>query len=505
MKAAGHDPSGAPAAAPAGGAMSSSAALAGGAAAGTTVSIDTALPPRPASRPLASLLAYGAPAAPLAFVALPLYVQWPAHHAATQGVALATLGAMLLAVRLADAFIDPWIGRHADRWLGARASSSAVDSPAWRAGAVAVAVVAVGFVALFFPPAGLEGWAGLAWATAALALTSIAFSVAQVLHQAWGARLRGDATAQARIVGAREGQALLGVLAASALPALAGFGWTATVLAAWLAAAWWALGRGPRPTPVAGPGGPDAIASAALRAPLHHRAFRRLLGLHAINGLASAVPATLVLFYVRDRLQQPDAEAALLVLYFLGAALAVPLWVRAVARWGLAASWAAGMVLSVAAFAWAAALGPGDLWAFALVCAASGAALGADLTVPPALVAGLVSRDTSGDLREGACFGWWNLVAKASLALAAGVALPLVQVLGYQPGARDAQGLAALALVYAGLPCLLKLVALGLLWRGRALWAPPPDAAGDAAPHVSPPPSPGLAPMTAPGAPPSWS
>lgn len=477
-----------------------------------------ALAPLPHAPGVAALLAYGAPAAPLAFVALPLYVQWPAHHAATQGVALATLGAMLLAVRLLDAAVDPWIGRQADHWLrdgtsdshsatrhepdahrtgrpGASVTWHGVGSSrrAWRIGAMAISAVAVGFVALFFPPSGLGATADLVWATVALALTSIAYSAAQVLHQAWGARLGGPAAAQARIVGAREGQALVGVLVASALPALAGFGWTAAALALWLLAGWWALGRGPAPCqpPAPADARPDRAAEgASLGAPLHHPAFRRLLLLHAINGLASAVPATLVLFFIRDRLQQPAAEAPLLALYFLCAALAVPLWVRLVARHGLIATWAAGMALSIAAFAWATALGPGDAWTFALVCAASGAALGADLTVPPALVAGLVRRNAGGParqggpifpLREGACFGWWNLVAKVSLALAAGLALPLVQVLGYEPGARDGAGLTALALVYAGLPCVLKALALALLWSSRAHWPEMPDASPAAA------------------------
>jgi glycoside/pentoside/hexuronide:cation symporter, GPH family len=447
----------------------------------------------PVARPLSAVLAYGALGAPLAFVALPLYVQWPAHHAATHGVPLAALGAVLLGVRVADAVVDPWIGRLADRWFSRDAAFEGGRRAGlawWVCGAAALAV-SLGFVALFFPPAGL-GIAGLlAWGAAALAVTSFGFSFAQVLHQAWGARLGGGAAEQARVVGAREAQSLIGVLAASAMPALFGFGITATVLALWLALAWWALGRGPQPTAMPeaqafapGPaGGAPAAESASNRSsapasdppptlwqPLRTPAFRRLLMLHLLNGLASAIPATLVLFFIRDRLQQPAAEAPLLALYFACAALAVPLWVRAVRRWGLRRTWAAGMLTSVAAFVWAAGLGSGDVWGFALVCAASGAALGADLTVPPALLAGVIAEQGEARRSEGGYFGWWNFAGKASLALAAGLALPLVQALGYQPGATDAASLTALAWTYAGLPCLLKLAALALLWHSRALW-----------------------------------
>ena len=54
-----------------------------------------------------------------------------------------------------------------------------------------------------------------------------------------------------------------------------------------------------------------------------------------------------------------------------------------------------------------------------------------------------------------------------NLALAAGIALPLLGAFGYAPGARDAQALWSLTVAYCLLPCLLKLAAAGLLWN---LW-----------------------------------
>ncbi|HQD65975.1 MAG TPA: MFS transporter, partial [Casimicrobium huifangae] len=57
--------------------------------------------------------------------------------------------------------------------------------------------------------------------------------------------------------------------------------------------------------------------------------------------------------------------------------------------------------------------------------------------------------------------------------LAAGVALPLVAQLGYTPGGREASAVQALALVYGVLPCVVKLVSLGLLLAlGRELEPP---------------------------------
>jgi GPH family glycoside/pentoside/hexuronide:cation symporter len=62
-------------------------------------------------------------------------------------------------------------------------------------------------------------------------------------------------------------------------------------------------------------------------------------------------------------------------------------------------------------------------------------------------------------------FGLWNLVNKFTLALAAVVLLPLLERSGFQAGATDlpAGAITMLTALYALVPSLLKLVAIGLL------------------------------------------
>jgi Na+/melibiose symporter-like transporter len=130
------------------------------------------------------------------------------------------------------------------------------------------------------------------------------------------------------------------------------------------------------------------------------------------------------------------------------------------------------MALAVASFVWAFFLDAGDAVAFGVICAASGAALGAELALPPAVLADRLARtDAAGGAAAvagaGAYFGLWNFVTKLNLALAAGLALPLLGLAGYKVGAGDTAALTALAAVYALLPAILKLAALALLWRWR--------------------------------------
>ena len=284
-----------------------------------------------------------------------------------------------------------------------------------------------------------------------------------------GARLGGNAVKQTRVVAWREGFALAGVICASVLPTVIGWAATTLGLGLGLALGLALLARAPRAGDASGgpahvtPFGADSNSNAAAlvwRTP----GFRRLLAVFLLNGIAAAVPATLLLFFVRDRLQTPQAEGLYLAAYFIAAALSLPLWLRVVARVGQARAWGLSMLLAVSAFAWAAGLGVGDSTGFALVCLASGVALGADLAIPGAMLTRVIQQAGLSGRAEGAFFGWWNAANKLNLALAAGLGLPLLQWLGYAPGRRDDAALQALTLAYCLLPCLLKLAAAGLLY-----------------------------------------
>jgi Na+/melibiose symporter-like transporter len=396
---------------------------------------------------------YGLLGLPLAFAALPLYVILPNHYAREFGVPLAALGAVLLAARLFDALLDPWLGRLTDRLL-ARSPHMLL-----RWGALAAVLLAAGMVLLFFPDRLLhapETSDLLVWAAIMLVVTYLGFSLLSIAHQAWGALLGGDEGQRSRITGVREGFALVGVLIASVLPGWLGLPTAMAVFTAFLLLGWWCWRSSlPPPAPKS-----DGTGASSVWLPLREPCFRRLLGVFMLNGIASAVPATLVLFFVQDRLQAPAAmEPAFLGSYFLSAALSMPLWLAAVKRWGLERSWLAGMLASVGLFVGAAQLSTGDTTAFLWICVGSGLALGADLALPGALLAGMISHSSAGSRVAGACFGWWNFAAKLNLALAAGLALPLLQWLGYAPGVREPQALQALTWAYCLLPCLLKLLA----------------------------------------------
>jgi GPH family glycoside/pentoside/hexuronide:cation symporter len=267
-----------------------------------------------------------------------------------------------------------------------------------------------------------------------------------------------------RLAAWRETGALLGVCAAAAAPTLLALGPNppfeafAILFAAFVLGAVWVMRFEWTSTTTQG------AAFAGFGAVLRDPVARRLLGVAFLNAAPVAVSSTLFLFYVESRLAAPGWEGPLLLLFFLSAAGAAPLWAAAARRHGEKPMLLAGMALAILAFAGAALLGPGDQLWFALVCLASGAALGADLT----LLSALFARRMAQVLPQGAAgFALWAFVSKATLAIAAITVLPFLQSMGFTGPASPPEALAALALTYALIPCVLKLLAIALLATTR--------------------------------------
>lgn len=397
------------------------------------------------------LAAYASLRLPLALLELPLFVLLPSLYGQSLGLELAVVGAVLFAARLVDALADPLIGASVD---GARHRWTPLH---WiRA---ALPVLALGFWAMVAPPRGASDLQLAAWLAATSIVTYLAYSAATVAYQSWGAQIGVGERERARVTGTREAFGLVGVVAAAALltperaPALAiAFALLAAIAALLLRWAPSGVDRRPAATPW----------RARWSTVFENRAFRWLLAAFVLNGIATAIPATLLLFFVHDVLRAEAQVPLFLVSYFLAGAAGMPLWIALAGRVGLRNAWLLGMAFAVMAFAATLGLGAGDVAAFWVVCVLTGLALGADLAMPPALLASVIAANGDGGRHEGAYFGVWNLATKLNLAAAAGLGLPLLALTGYRPGS-GADTTLALALAYAALPGALKLAAGAVL------------------------------------------
>lgn len=386
----------------------------------------------------------------LAAGGIPLYIHFPRFASVELGIGLGALGTLLLLIRVVDLVQDPLLGWMIDRWPKAQLVFACT----------AAAGFALGFPLLFSLEAGPGVFARL---TGILLLLFSAYSLGMILIYGRSATLARRAESQDLVTVAafREGGMLAGVILASIAPTLlAGLG---------------AAGQG-----YAAFGfclGVFALATAALTVPIWRRpavlgdrlslddlkaaGATRLLLIALVNSLPVALTSTLFLFFVEDRLQLTGQSGPLLILFFLSAAVSVPLWTGLSRRLGAKLTLLLAMPLAILGFIGAAFLEAGNLVGFALVCLASGAALGADMVLLPAMFSVALTR---AGLKASLAFGIWSFAGKLGLALAAFAVLPLLERSGFSPGQpNSAAALHSLTIAYAVLPCVLKLGAWALV------------------------------------------
>jgi Na+/melibiose symporter-like transporter len=403
-----------------------------------------------------ALILYGFLALPLAFAGMPVYLHAPDFYATAYGQSLTTLGVALLLLRVFDAVQDPVLGALSDRYAHRRALIMLIG----------MGGLGGGFYMLFHP----HPTHTLAWFCAAVALATTAFSLLGINLGALGSLWTTDPAAKTRITTSREAFTLVGLLLAAITPAILSQNMPVTeayhtltlLMLACLAVGgllflrWLAATPLPRPAPT----------------PVSLRLFGALLRGHGrfyatymVSSLASAIPAVLVLFFIRDRLEAEAYTGVFLMLYFLAGVAGMPLWSAIAKRKGKYRTWMLAMLLAVVAFVWALFLQAGDIWMYGLICVVSGLALGAELALPPSILSDRI--DTAGEQAVSAShFALLALLAKLVLALASGIALPLLGWVGFTPAAANTMPvLLALSVAYAGLPCLIKLGAVALIYK----------------------------------------
>ena len=418
------------------------------------------------------LLAYGLPGLPLAGLGVPLFIFLPAFYAQNRGLSLEAVGVALLLARLWDALSDPLIGILSDRTrtrFGRR-------KPWLFAG---IPIICLAVYMLFVPPEGAGTPHLFVWSVALY----LGWTMVQLPYAAWGAELTSAYHERSRITAIREGMLVLGTLLAAGTPAIisaAGggedMGTVLTVLAFFLIVTLpvsiiLAAAIMPERPPAATRGYFSANWRTGTALLLRNKPFLRLILAYLLNGLANGLAATLFVLFVDKGLGIPQKTDGLLLVYFLAGILSIPAWLAVSHRAGKHRTWIAAMLVNSAIFVFVPFLAPGDYVAFMIICIGTGFCLGADLVLPPSMQADVVDEDTAegGGSRAGIYFALWGMATKLALALAVGIAFPVLDAAGFDTnGSNDASALLVLALLYGAAPVVLKLAAIAIM-RGFPL------------------------------------
>jgi Na+/melibiose symporter-like transporter len=392
---------------------------------------------------------YALPALPMAFLFVPLTALLPAFYAQELGVSLSAIGGFLLASRLFDMIIDPGLGRLSDvtrsRW-GRRKPWMVVATPIFMVGAWMV----------FMPPAHTTG-------VHLLIATSVIYFGASMLglaYSAWGAEIVETYHGRSKIAGFREAANVLGIVVASAVPAITGIyghgvdrftmsvmGWIVIVMTP--ITVWLALRFIPEPAPVPHKPSPWLKTLATL---LTNKPFRLLCIAYVVLNIGASVATATLIFFITHYLGQPQVIGPVLLASFGSVLAGVPFWVWISKKIGKhrAAGISLFIAMSLSGLV-AMQLRPGDGWLFVGLMALCGVTSSAFLTLPLGIMGDIIDYDTlkTGEARGGLFFGVWAFFQQISPAIAIGITLPLLEYLGFSAkGGNTPQALQALKYVY---------------------------------------------------------
>ena len=420
--------------------------------------------------PLRRLIGFSAMGMPLAAVEVPLTTYVPPLYAAAFGFDLATIGLIFLAARLWDAVTDPAIGilsdRTRSRWGRRR--------PWIATGAV---IFAAGAVPVFFPPL----WFGPLALTAALFALYLGYSMVATPYAAWGGELSALYHERTRVQTFGQITISIALLLALVLPSilakrlagqprleLAAMGAMVFVLLA-LAIP---LGLRALPEPPLPEGTLEPLRLRETFALLaKERLLLRVLASNGAVRLGQGIRTALFVFFVTFYMGRPAWAPALFLLQYLVGISAGPIWLAVARKLGKAHAAVVGELVQMVINLSLVLLTPDAVPLLIVLTVAQGLAQGSGNLMLRSIVADVADnhRLWTGHDRIGLFFSVFALSDKGAIALAVGIALPLVSWLGFNPShANSHDALEHLKLVFALGPALSHLLS-ALIVRGFPL------------------------------------
>jgi GPH family glycoside/pentoside/hexuronide:cation symporter len=374
-----------------------------------------------------------------------------------------------------DAVTDPVMGALSDRTRHRFGGRRGYLLPG-------AALLALGVLGVFWPPA-LDGQpAKFAWFLCAYCFLNTGMTVLAVPYHAMAGELTADPHERTRLFGVRFASSNLGAFAAAALPwlfvpangdSVAGLPGASVVAAAFVVAtavvSWAATARVPLPrTPL-----PPEPLLRVFTLPFGNRAFVPLITAYVVANVGIGVNAATFLYYYRYVLELPGETAQAVLAVFLATFTAsIAVWVALARRFGKRRPLVAGaFVLAVgntALYTLAPAREPWVVFAFGAV--GLGAFVGA-IVLLDTLLTDVLDHDLlrTHRMRSGLFFGVWRFSSKLARAVSMLVVGAVLGAAGFveQSDVQPSQVHAALVVLFGPIVGAFFLGATWLLWRYR--------------------------------------
>lgn len=438
-----------------------------------TYRVPTSSQPKPrdsaTGRPtVAQLTAFGFPALPHSFVALPLNIVIPAFYATHTAVTLLQIGIFTSSSRLLDAFLDPLVG-----YLSDRVKTPWGHRKPW--GVAAGLVCGLSLFFLFQPPRN----ATIAYYGVWSFLLYFGFSLFEIPRSAWSAEISRDYDQRSRINTYIAQFNVIGSLVFWLMPILlSGVTGTTQITGGALSAiAWLYLALMPTGLAIAAwivPRGATVVTKPLRlidlgRTVIRNRPLLAYLLAYSLWGFGQGASLSVTILFLNDRMGLADAFPFLMIALFAATVVAIPLWMRLVPKLGRHRVWAISLALSALGRPLALLVppGPGDLWPMLALVVLSGAITAPWNFAPVAMLGDVIDYDLlkSRTNKAANIYALNTLLVKATMAVGAGAAFALLDGFHYKAGqANHGRADMGLLIAYMAAPGVLHLAAAGLAW-----------------------------------------
>jgi Na+/melibiose symporter-like transporter len=416
-----------------------------------------------------TLLSFGSISMPISLLALGLFMFLPKVYSASSGIAMQDVGLIIFATRLWDFITDPLVG-----WLSDKTRTKFGRRIPWMT--LAWLPLSIAVYKLFLPPPGV-GASYLAFWSFLLFFSGTSLFMP---YTAMGAEISTSYHERSRIFAFRHVFSVVGTLIAALLFLAANSQGVynpeadALKLIAWVGLALLPIAliatviKAPERPVEETPTREQIRWKDGVRIMFGNRIYLRILGCYLCNGIANALPVTLMFFFVRSVLEAPEWTPIILALYFIAAICGTPLWLFIANRLGKHIAWRIALLVAAGSLVSVPFMGAGDVIWFLAVALVIGVTLGADLAMPAAMLADVVDQDilATGRQRTGIYFAVWAMAAKLAAAAAVGLSFPILDWAGFIPDMyNDASALLVLSIMFGLCPVVFKLLAAWIVWR----------------------------------------
>lgn len=187
--------------------------------------------------------------------------------------------------------------------------------------------------------------------------------------------------------------------------------------------------------------------------------FKYLCLSYFFIGLSNGVTSILFILFVEFIID--GSPQNFLSIYFISAFMGLPFVYMLASKYNKKRIWTSFILLACICFLPVVFLSTNSTTLFMVICIISGFCLSADLIIPSSIQADIIYKEQqqNKNVLVGKIYSVWSFIQKLSLALSAGVCLPLLGYFGFNPSEVNTQ-LLPLSFAYGIIPIILRIPAI---------------------------------------------